>query len=82
MNHHHHHGDNSAELEDTLSEREKLERLLEYWIKHNEEHANTYFEWSKKASALDMKDVVEMLDEAANITLSLNARFKEALKKL
>jgi rubrerythrin len=82
MNHHHHHEDNSAELKGALSEREKLGRLLEYWIKHNEEHANTYLEWSKKATADGLEDVAEILNDAANTALSLNARFKEALKKL
>lgn len=82
MNHHHHHEDTSAELKGALSEREKLGRLLEYWIKHNEEHANTYLEWSKKATTWEIKDVAEILEEAANTTLSLNALFKEALKKL
>ena len=82
MNHHHHHDDNSVELKGALSEREKLGRLLEYWIKHNEEHANTYLEWSKKATALEIKDVAEILEEALNTALSLNALFREALKKL
>lgn len=82
MNHHHHHEDNSAELKGTLSEREKLGRLLEYWINHNEEHVNTYTEWSKKAAAEGLEDVAEILEEAANTALSLNALFREALKKL
>ena len=82
MNHHHHHEDNGAEVKGTLSEREKLGRLLEYWIKHNEEHANTYLEWSKKANTEELKDVAEILEEASNTALSLNALFKEALKKL
>ncbi len=82
MNHHHHHEDNSAELKGTLSEREKLGRLLEYWIKHNEEHAATYLEWSKKATTWEIKDVAEILNEAATTALSLNALFQEALKKL
>ena len=82
MNHHHHHEDNSAELKGALSEREKLGRLLEYWIKHNEEHANTYLEWSKKATTEELKDVAEILEEASNTALSLNALLQEALKKL
>lgn len=82
MNHHHHHEDNDAELKDTLSDKEKLGKLLEYWIKHNEEHANTYLEWSKKATTEELKDVAEILEEASNTALSLNALFREALKKL
>jgi hypothetical protein len=82
MNLHHHHEDDGAELKVALSDREKLERLLEYWIKHNDEHANTYLEWSKKASTWEIKEVAELLNEAANTALSVNTLFQEALKKL
>ncbi len=82
MNHHHHHEDDGAELKVALSDREKLEKLLEYWIKHNEEHANSYLEWSKKANTWEIKDVAEILNEAANTALSVNTLFQEALKKL
>jgi rubrerythrin len=81
MNHHHHHED-TREGKGGLSDRDKLGKLLEYWIKHNEEHANTYLEWSKKATSMEIKDVAEILNQAANTTLSVNAHFKEALKKL
>ncbi len=82
MNHHHHHEDNGAELKVTLTDKEKLGKLLEYWIKHNEEHANTYLEWSKKANTEELKDVAAILEEASNTALSLNTLFREALKKL
>ena len=82
MNHHNHHEDNSAELKVTLTDKERLGKLLEYWIKHNEEHANTYLEWSKKVTTEELKDVAEILEEASNTALSLNALFREALKKL
>jgi len=81
MNNHHHH-DEAGSLKSGLSDKEKLGKLLEYWIKHNEEHANTYREWSQKATALEMQEVAGILNEAANTTLSMNTRFQEALKKL
>ncbi|MBW2078602.1 MAG: hypothetical protein JRI71_13865 [Deltaproteobacteria bacterium] len=82
MNHHHHHEDNDSELKSTLTDKEKLGKLLNYWIKHNEEHADTYLEWSKKAATEELKDVAQILEEASNRALSLNALLKEALKKL
>lgn len=82
MNHHHHNEDYHIEGKSTLSEREKLAKLIEYWIKHNEDHAKTYLEWSQKAATEDLKDVVSLLEEASNTTISLNALFREALKKL
>jgi rubrerythrin len=81
MNHHHH---DDAHLEDqgTLSEREKLGKLLEYWIKHNEDHARTYLEWSKKADSQGLKDIVSLLKEASEMSTSINKLFKKAIKTL
>ncbi len=79
---HHHHEDTHIEDQGTLSEKEKLGKLLEYWIKHNEEHAQTYLEWSKKADTESLKDVVSLLEEASDLTISINKLFKEAVKRL
>ncbi|MCK4793176.1 MAG: hypothetical protein KAV87_56115 [Desulfobacteraceae bacterium] len=82
MNHHHHHEDIHIEGQGKLSEREKLGKLLEYWIKHNREHAKTYLEWSKKADSNSLEDVVGLLKEASEITMSINDLFEKAIKKL
>jgi len=82
MNHHHHHEDEHVEGRSKLSEKEKLGKLLEYWIKHNEEHAKTYLEWSKKADGEGLKDVVSLLEEASELTISINQLFKRAVKRL
>ncbi len=82
MNHHHHHEDIHIEGQGKLSEREKLGKLLEYWIKHNEEHVKTYLEWSKKADSNSLEDVVGLLKEASEITMSINELFEKAIKKL
>ena len=78
----HHHEDDIAEQMGTMSEREKLGKLLEYWIRHNEEHAKTYLEWSKKAATEDLKDVASLLEEASDTTIYINRLLKDALKKL
>jgi hypothetical protein len=78
----HHHEDDIAEHMGTMSEREKLGKLLEYWIRHNEEHAKTYLEWSKKAATEDLKDVASLLEEASDTTIYINRLLKDALKKL
>ena len=82
MNHHHHHEDQRVEGQGRLSEKEKLGKLLDYWIKHNEEHAKTYLEWSKKADDQGLKDVVRLLEEASELTMSTNQLFKRALERL
>jgi hypothetical protein len=73
----HHHHDST----DELSPREKLVKLLEHWIKHNEGHAQTYQEWAEKAGAISMGAEVEgCLKEAAGQTLAVNGRLETALK--
>lgn len=82
MNHDHHHEDKRVEGQSKLSEGEKLGKLLEYWIKHNEEHAKTYLEWAKKADGEGLKDVVSLLEEASELTMSVNRLFEKAIEGL
>jgi hypothetical protein len=78
----HHHEDNNTGHMGTVSEMEKLGKLLEYFIRQNEEHANTYLEWSKKAATEGLKNVVSLLEEASTTTLSINRLLNNALKQL
>ena len=81
MNHRHRdHG--SAHEQDSLSERGKLEKLLEHWIKHNDDHIKTYREWSEKAEAENLQDVATLLEEACDLSASLSKLFKKAIEKL
>ena len=79
---HHHHDHGTATEQGSLSEKEKLERLLEHWIKHNDDHIKTYREWSEKAKSQNLQDVGTLLEEACEITGSLNQLFKRAIEKL
>jgi hypothetical protein len=79
---HHHHDHGTTTEQGSLSEREKLERLLEHWIKHNDDHIKTYREWSEKAKSQNLQDVGTLLEEACEITGSLNELFKRAIEKL
>ena len=80
MNHHH----EEAQPHDhaALSDNEKFRKLIDHWIKHNEEHAETYREWSDKAKGAGFEDVVDFLNEASLLTMSINELFKKALAKL
>ena len=82
MNHHHHHEDTHIKDHDSSSEKEKLGKLFHYWIKHNEDHAKTYLEWSKKADIEGLKDVVSCLEKASELTMSINKLFNEVMKKI
>lgn len=58
---------------------EKLLKLLNHWIRHNEEHALNYRNWAEKAKANDRKEAAALLGEAADISLTVNERFQKAL---
>ncbi|MDM8524934.1 hypothetical protein QUF80_16310 [Desulfococcaceae bacterium HSG8] len=84
MTHHHHdhdhdhHHHDHHETPSAMSFDEKLAKLLEHWIKHNDDHAENYKDWAKKAKDNDMTDVAAVLEEAARITLSVTKQFEKA----
>lgn len=82
MNEHHHHDDTDITGDVVLSEKEKLHKLLGFWIKHNEDHAKTYREWSEKAGSEHLGEVKNLLEKAYQLTLSINTLFTEAIEKL
>ena len=83
--HEHHHGhehDHNHDVQSNLSFDEKMIKLLEHWIKHNDDHAGTYKDWSKKAKDNNLEQAGLMIKEAAEMTLQINDKFREALKNM
>lgn len=76
--HHHHHHHHDHDIESTLSFDEKMIKLLGHWIKHNDDHAETYRDWAKKAKEKDMDNVGSLLEDAAEMTLLISKKFEEA----
>ena len=74
MTHHHHDHD----VPSTLSFDEKMIKLLEHWIKHNEDHAQTYRDWADKAKEKNMDKAGALLEDAAEMTLMISKKFEEA----
>jgi hypothetical protein len=72
--HHHHHHD----TESTLSFEEKLEKLLDHWIRHNEEHQDTYQKWAERSMENQLNEVAAVLEEAGNLTESINHKLRAA----
>jgi hypothetical protein len=58
---------------------EKLLKLLNHWIKHNEDHAFNYRNWAEKAKANGQEGAGALLDEAAEMSLAVNDRFQKTL---
>lgn len=71
MSHHH-------KNQVTMTDEEKLIKLFEHWIKHNEDHAETYRNWAIKIKGKNLGKATAMLEEAVDMTLQINKKFQEA----
>jgi hypothetical protein len=89
---HHHHGHHHEHDHDhdhpdvhqgtstTLTFEQKFIKLLEHWVKHNDDHARTYREWAHKAQHAGMDQVDRLLQEAAEMTDAISTKFDQAAK--
>lgn len=75
----HHHG-NTENRELTFEE--KLTRLFEHWIDHNESHKATYLSWAKKAAENEMPETAAGLKEAGALSGMINEKIKKALESI
>ena len=74
--HSHHHG--HAHGHSALSFSDKLTRLLDHWVDHNDHHAEDYKKWAKAARENGQEDVAALLESAAQLTDTISDRFREA----
>ena len=81
MSHHHDH-DHHHEVQSEMPFEEKMVKLLDHWIRHNDDHAGTYREWAEKARENHLEATANLLNEAAQMTVSINSRFEAALSAL
>jgi len=79
MSHEHQH-DHPDDTKDSLSFDEKLIKILEHWVKHNDDHARTYRDWAKEAKSAGMQDVAFLLEGAADMTLLISNKFDQAIE--
>jgi len=57
-------------------------KLLEHWIKHNEDHARTYMDWAQKAKEKNKSETARLLEDAAEMTLLIGKKFESAIKQM
>jgi hypothetical protein len=74
--HHHHHGHDSH---NEIPFGEKLLKMLNPWIKHNEDHTLNYRNWVEKAKTNGHEEASALLEEAAEMSLAVNESFQKAL---
>jgi len=70
----HHHDHNH-----THSTSERIEKLINHWIKHNDDHIKNYIDWSEKASAENLPEISALLNEVAEMSQTINVKLKKAL---
>lgn len=83
--HHHHHEHHHAEDQnktESMSLEEKLAKLLDHWIGHNGDHAQTYRDWGDRAKNENLDDVARLLEEAAGMTEKISDIFNAAAESL
>jgi hypothetical protein len=61
-----------------MDDLQKLKYLIGHWKEHNEEHAQTYIEWSRKADAAGKKELSGVLKELAEETMKAGKLFEKA----
>ena len=94
MGHHtHHHGqehhhshqhageDQAGTAESSLGDRDKLIRMLEHWLRHNDEHAQSYGRWADKARSLGEEEIQNLLQEMAGDARRQNQRLQSLIRK-
>lgn len=80
--HHHDHGHHHHEVKSELSFDGKLIKLLDHWLKHNDDHAGTYREWAEKARQNQLDGVAALLDDVCGLTAEINAKFESAAERM
>lgn len=72
--------DHNHETHGNLTFNEKLVKLLEHWIKHNDDHAENYKDWAVKTKEKGMNDIGLLLEDVVGMTELINNKFKKALE--
>jgi transposase len=60
----------------------KLAALLRHWMEHNDEHAETYREWARKAALWGKDDLSAILQRLHDETRKARDTFEEALQTI
>ena len=77
-----HHHDHHHDVTSDLTFEEKLIKMLEHWLKHNQDHVHTYQKWAERARAHDLLQTGILIDEIAEITRGIDEKIKAALDSI
>ena len=75
----HSHAHDHGGVSDSLSFDEKMIKRLEHWVRHNDDHADTYRTWAKTAKDMEMSDLSDLLVEMAEMTIAIRQKIERAI---
>ena len=78
MGHHHEHGEENAQI----PFHEKAKKLIDHWIKHNDDHAADYRRWAEAFRNHAMNKAADALESAAEQNERINAALIRAKKDI
>ena len=80
MVHHHPHGSEpQEEPERKPSMQDKLVKMVEFWVHHNEEHAQSYRDWAGRAHKMGLEEVGDILETLAGDAILPNRSLERVL---
>jgi hypothetical protein len=68
--------------EGKLSIQDKLFKMVEFWLHHNEEHARSYREWAGKAREIGLEEVGFILETLAREAVLSNHHLERLMHLL
>jgi len=86
---HHHHGHKHSHAPEgeeaptpAITPTEKLKRMMEHWLRHNEEHARSFSDWAERARSMGQAGVAVLIEDVARQSLHQNEQLQKALQLL
>ncbi len=73
-----HHSHDNPDAQQEMPFDEKLIKLLSHWVRHNEDHADSYRQWADQAKAHRLTEAGDLLEKAAEMTDLISRQFKAA----
>jgi hypothetical protein len=76
----HPHGHDTEKDAEPVSGIEKLKKMTEYWINHNEEHAGSYRLWAGRARAAGYGEPGDILEQIASEVVEMNVKLRKVIQ--
>lgn len=78
----HHHDHSSDKQNQSLEFPERAHKLIDHWVRHNADHAQSYRQWADTFRANGLNSAAAMLESAAELTQQINLTLAEAIHLL